>query len=153
MDLMFLKSFKGQDPPGPLVLLLWEEERALQFSESLFSKLSLPILLRIPILNTVYPIVLKKERSSKSPILLCTINKVFYESEVLVIQLWPTLCSPKDCSPPGFSVHGILQARILEWVAIPFSSGSFQPRSKTWVSHTAGRFLTIWATREAQSIL
>ena len=39
-----------------------------------------------------------------------------------------TLCDPRDCSPPGFSVHGILQARILEWVAIPFSRGSSQPR-------------------------
>ena len=51
--------------------------------------------------------------------------------------------------PPGFSVHGILQARILEWVAIPFSRGSYQPRDQTQVSCTAGRFFTIWATREA----
>ena len=40
------------------------------------------------------------------------------------LQLYPTLCNPIDCSPPGFSVHGILQARTLEWVAIPFSRGS-----------------------------
>ena len=40
---------------------------------------------------------------------------------VLVAHLGPTLCDPADCSPPGFSVHGILQARLLEWVAIPFS--------------------------------
>ena len=52
------------------------------------------------------------------------------------------------CSPPGYSVHGILQARILEWVAIPFSKGFSQPRDWTWVSHIAGRFFTIWATRE-----
>ena len=44
-----------------------------------------------------------------------------------------TLCDPKDCSLPGSSVHGILQARILEWVAIPFSRGSSQPRDQTWV--------------------
>ena len=43
--------------------------------------------------------------------------------KVLVAQLCPTLCNPMDCSAPGFSVHGILQARILEWVAIPFSRG------------------------------
>ena len=43
---------------------------------------------------------------------------------VLVIQLCPTLCDPMDCSPPGSSVHRISQARILEWVAIPFSKGS-----------------------------
>ena len=54
-----------------------------------------------------------------------------------------------NCSLPGSSVHGILQARILEWVAI-FSSGrSFQPRDWTQVSCIAGRLFTIWATREA----
>ena len=52
-------------------------------------------------------------------------------------------------SPPGSSVHGILQARILEWVAIPFSRGSSQPRDWTQISHIAGRSFTIWATREA----
>ena len=49
----------------------------------------------------------------------------------------------KDCGPPRSSVRGILQARILEWVAIPFSRGSFQPRNRTQVSCTAGRFFTI----------
>ena len=53
-----------------------------------------------------------------------------------------------DCSPPGSSVHGILQARILEWVAIQFSRGSSQLRDWTQVSSIAGRFFTIWATRE-----
>ena len=48
--------------------------------------------------------------------------------KVLVAQLCLMFCNPMDCSPPGFSVHGILQARILEWVAIPFSRGSSQPR-------------------------
>ena len=52
-----------------------------------------------------------------------------------------------DCSPPVSSVHGILWARILECVAIPFSSGSSQPRDWTWVPCIAGRFFTIWATR------
>ena len=56
-----------------------------------------------------------------------------------------------DCSLPGSSVHGILQARILEWVAVPFSRGSSQTRDQTQVSCTAGRFFTIWATREARS--
>ena len=55
-----------------------------------------------------------------------------------------------DCSLPGFSVHGILQARILEWVAIPFSRGSSQTRDRTQVSSFAGEFSNIWATREAQ---
>ena len=53
------------------------------------------------------------------------------------------------CTSPGSSVHGILQARILEWVAIPFSRGSSWLRDQTWVSLVAGRFFTIWATREA----
>ena len=51
---------------------------------------------------------------------------------------------------PRGILHGILQARILEWVAFPFSRGSSQPRNRTQVSHTAGRFFTVWATREAQ---
>ena len=53
---------------------------------------------------------------------------------------------PVDYSSPGFSVHGILQARILEWVAIPFSRRFSQSRDWTWVSCIAGGFFTIWAT-------
>ena len=53
---------------------------------------------------------------------------------VLVAQLCLTLCTPLDCSPPGSSVHGILQERILEWVVIPFSSRSSPPRNQTQVS-------------------
>ena len=62
---------------------------------------------------------------------------------VLLVQLCLTLCKSMDCSLPGSSVHGILQTRILVWVAIPFSRGSFQHRDQTWVSCIAGRFLTI----------
>ena len=69
---------------------------------------------------------------------------------VLVTLSCPTLCDPMDCGPPGSFVHGILQARTLEQVAIPFSRGSFQPRDWTWVSCVASRFFTIWATREAR---
>ena len=61
-------------------------------------------------------------------------------------QWCPTLCDPIDHSPPGSSVHGILQARILEWTAIPFSRESSQTRDRTQVSCTACRFFTIWAT-------
>ena len=60
-----------------------------------------------------------------------------------------TLCDPMDCSPPGFSVHWVFQARVLEWVAILFSRGSSRPRDQTRVSCIAGRFFTVWATREA----
>ena len=55
-----------------------------------------------------------------------------------------------DCSPPGSSVHGILQARILEWIAISFSRGSSWPKNLIWVSCISGRLFTIWATREAK---
>ena len=65
---------------------------------------------------------------------------------VLGAQSWPTLWDPMDCSSPGSSIHGILQVRMLEWVAIPFSRGSCPPRNPSWVSCTAGRFFTDWAT-------
>ena len=68
----------------------------------------------------------------------------------LVAQSCPTLDDSMDCSLPGSSVHGILQARILEWVAIPFSRGSSWPRDWTGVSCIAGRFSTVWAIREPQ---
>ena len=61
------------------------------------------------------------------------------ECESEVAQLCLTLCNPVDCSPPSSSVHGILQARVLEWVAISFSRGSSQPRDRTQVSLIAGR--------------
>ena len=60
----------------------------------------------------------------------------------LVAQSCPTLCDPMDYNPPGSSVHGILQARILEWVAMPVSRGSSWPRDWTRVSCLAGRFFT-----------
>ena len=60
-----------------------------------------------------------------------------------------SLCDPMDCSLPGSSLHGILQARVLEWFAISFSSGSSQPRDWTQVSHIPGRHFNLWATREA----
>ena len=65
-------------------------------------------------------------------------------SEVKVAQPCPTLCNPMD-----YTVHGIIQARKLEWVAFPFSRGSSQPRDLIQVSHIAGRFFTSWPTREA----
>ena len=63
--------------------------------------------------------------------------------KVLVIQSHPTLCEPVDCSLPGSSDHGIFQARILKWVAMPTSRGSSRPRDQTRVSCSAGRFFTI----------
>ena len=71
------------------------------------------------------------------------------ESESEFTQLCPTLSNPMDCSLSGSSVHGIFQARVLEWVAISFSRGSSWPRNRIQVSCIAGRCLTVWATREA----
>ena len=72
-------------------------------------------------------------------------DKVDWKVKVKVAQLYPTLCDPMD-----YTIHGILQARILEWVAFPFSRGSSQPRDQNQVSRIAGGFFTSWATREAQ---
>ena len=71
------------------------------------------------------------------------VSRMVPVTEVLVTQSCPTLCNPKDGSPPGSSVHGILQMRILEWVATPFSRGSSRPKDRTQVSHIAGRFFII----------
>ena len=65
------------------------------------------------------------------------------KSESEVSQSCPTLCDPMDCSLPGFSIHGIFQARVPDWVALSFSRGSSQPRDRTWVSCIAGRCFTL----------
>ena len=71
----------------------------------------------------------------------------------LVTQLCLTLCDLMDCSCQAPLSMGILQVRILEWLAMPFSRESSQPRDQTQVLCIAGRFFTIWATREAQEYL
>ena len=71
---------------------------------------------------------------------------IWLKVRVLVTQSCPTLCNPIDCSPPGSSIHGILQVRILEWISIPSSRGSSQTRDQTLVSCITGTLLTIWAT-------
>ena len=76
-------------------------------------------------------------------------NAISLWSKVKLLScVW--LCKSMDCSLPGSSVHGIFQARILEWVAISFSRGSSWPRDQTQVSLTAGRFFTSWASSEAR---
>ena len=78
----------------------------------------------------------------------CLVTNIsFLWSEVA--QSCPTLFNPVDCSPPGSFVHGILQARILEWIAISFSRGPSWPRDRTQVSHIAGRHFNLGATRES----
>ena len=79
-----------------------------------------------------------------------TLRAVESESvKMLLVQSYPTPCNPMDYSPPGSNVHGILQARIMEWVAIFFSRGSSQPRDQTWISCITGGHFTVCATREA----
>ena len=86
--------------------------------------------------------------TSQRPLLL---SGIFFSPLVFQrcpVSLWKysqsclTLCDPVDCSPPGFSVHGTLQARMLEWEAIPYSRASSQARDRTWVSHIAGSSLS-----------
>ena len=80
---------------------------------------------------------------------LCIYNKLIWISVCMhaqVLQLCPTLCNPMNCSPPGSLVHGIFQARILEWVTMPSSRGSSWPRDQThisWISCIAGQFFAI----------
>ena len=89
--------------------------------------------------------------------LLCRSVQHVIHSFIHILINWPyeaaqscmTFCEPMDCNLPGSSVHGILQARVLEWVATSFSRGSSQPRDQTRVSCIAGRCFTVWAIREA----
>ena len=79
--------------------------------------------------------------------------EIISESESVRCSVMSSSLRPMDCSLPGFSVHGILQARLLEWLAIPFSRGSSQPWDWTQTSCTEGSFYTIWTTREAQRLI
>ena len=81
---------------------------------------------------------------------MCAYVLLEWEVCVLVAQSCPTLCDLRDCSPIGSSVHGILQASKLEWVAIPFSRGSSYPRDQIWASQITSRFFTTCTTRKAQ---
>jgi len=76
------------------------------------------------------------------------LQSIRVKNESEVTQSCPTPSDPMDCSPPGSSIHGSFQARVLEWVAISFSRGSFWPRDRIQVSCIAGRRFTLWATRE-----
>ena len=90
-----------------------------------------------------------KGRLKKNELQLC---KSESESESESVSHWvlsDSIVTPVDCSLPGCSVHGLLQAKILEWIAMPSSRGSFRPRDWSWVFCIAARFFTVWATRES----
>ena len=90
--------------------------------------------------------LIKRTPSTRSPLALTLPFIVYVGVSRSVVS---DSLHPINCSWPGSSVRGILQARILKWIAIPFSRGSSQPRDWTQVSCIAGRFFTIWATRAA----
>jgi len=93
-------------------------------------------------------VCVKNRIKLKKAIQVCTVLPEWSQCcSVMSDSLWP------HCSLLGSSVHGILQASILEWVAVPFSRASSKPRDQTQVFHIAGRFFTIWVTREAPRTL
>ena len=102
---------------------------------------------RKPLSNNEDPAQPKKKkkmrllRKQEMPVFFQSIT--MFTAAVLVFQSCPTLCNPTDYNPPGFSVHGIFQARILEWIAMPSSRRSSQPRDQTQVSYIAAIFFTI----------
>ena len=102
---------------------------------------SLSFLWRTPLLSLVFMAAQRQTaiqvhpRCCCVPPGLCYLSEQFWGFEVLTAQLCPTLCYPMDCSPPGSSVHGTLQARILEWVATSLSRGSSWVRNQTYISH------------------
>ena len=123
-----LSITNSQNPPKPMSI-----ESVMPSSHLILCR---PLLLLPPIPHSIG--VFSNESEPKEEMCL------------LFAQSCPTLYNPVDYSLSGSSVHEILQARILEWVAIPFSRGSSRPRDQTQFSCIAGRFFIIWATREAQ---
>ena len=129
-------------PPIPPSTKVFSSESTLHMR---WPKYSMSILVYKFLLSLDKFLIVKLLNQGKTSILklLSQIIKVLYWSGLLVTQSCPTLCDPMDCSLPGSSVYGILQARILAWVAISFSRGSSGPRYWTWVSCIAGRFFAV----------
>ena len=111
--------------------------------------------------ESVLPVLLLHHLGSSPPIHHFNVNfllYIFFAHDITcclcVCQslscVW--ICDPMDCSPPGSSVQGILQARVLEWVTISFSGGSSWSRDWTHISCIASRFFTVWVTKEAPSV-
>ena len=120
-----------------------------------FSMLELPLLLQGIEMYFTHFIYLGQWFITKHPTnfywVIFSYRKWKKDSEVA--QSCPTLCDPMDWNLPGFSVHGIFQAIVLEWIAISFSRGSSQPRDWTQVSRIVDRRFTFWTTREVPRIM
>ena len=96
----------------------------------------------------------KTGKIAESTLIMYHASKIInFVSGSEVTQLCLTLCDPMDCSPPVSSIHGILQARLLGWIAVFFSRGSSWPKDQIQVSRIAGRRFNLWATREAKVYL
>ena len=127
----------------------WSSETEMQFYHHHYHPFLHPLndfLLSVPNLSITFLSIF----ISLNTLPLCTLmvssifsHTVFVEQRLKVAQLCPTLCESMDSSAPGSSVHWILQARISEWVAIPFSRGSSQQRYLTQASHIAGEFFIV----------
>ena len=89
--------------------------------------------------------LIKKLFSSSLFSAIRVLSSAYPKVKVKVVQSWSTLCNPMD-----YTVHGFLQARILEWAAVPFSRGSFESRDWTQVFHISSGFFTSWDIRESQ---
>ena len=124
-----------------ILLKLWDNTEMLIFL-SLFLRLgywSLERLINTPFVEQRFEFILSSSKSK------CLSTKSYY---LFLSFICVTLCNPMECSQPGSSVHGIPQAKILEWVPIPFSRRYSWPRDQTRASHIAGRFFTVWTTKE-----
>ena len=85
--------------------------------------------------------------------IFCHYHNTWSESESVSLLVMLDSCDSMDYSLPSCSAHGILEARVLEWVTISFSRESSWPRDRTWVSLIAGRFITVWTTRQHLSVI
>ena len=93
-------------------------------------------------------LLIEKQTLSRNNSFAYICNILYSIMPVINLVTWKSLSLVKLCDPMDYTAHGILQARILEWVAVPFSRGSSQPRDGTQVSRFAGRFFTSWATKD-----
>ena len=141
----FLKKLKIElpyDPAVPLLGIYPKETEALIQKDTCTSMFIAALF-----------IIAKVWKQSKCPLTDESINKMWYTctmeyySAIRKNKTLPfsttTLCNSMDASPLGSSVHGVLQAKVLEWVAISFPRGSSGPRGRTWVSCIVGRFFTV----------